>query len=74
MRLHTNIKQTNLGLIKSKPGWLFDYRLELTPEEAELVKTYKAGDRYLGEFITLDGKSKPPQPRHLLLPNVVPFG
>src|SRR5690349_5734743 len=58
MKLHTNIKQTNIGLIKSKPAWQLEYRLELTTEEAELVRTYRMEEMRLGKYLTEDGKTQ----------------
>jgi len=55
MRLHTNIRQGNIGMLKSVPAWLFDYKLELTAEEAELVKTYKIGERQMTTYAHGDG-------------------
>jgi hypothetical protein len=44
MILHTRIAQTNIGMLKSKPVWQLFFNLELTAEEAELVKTYALSD------------------------------
>jgi hypothetical protein len=56
MRLHTNIRQGNVGLLKSTPAWLFDYQLELNEEEASLIKTYQLGDMIVAKWTDADGK------------------
>src|ERR1051325_7914489 len=56
MRIHTNIRQGNIGMIKSVPAWLLDYQLELTSEETELIQTYKDGEKILCRYTDDEGK------------------
>jgi hypothetical protein len=55
MRLHTQIKQGNVGIVASKPSWHLNFRLELTTEEAQLVNTYRLGGRWLGSYVADGG-------------------
>lgn len=55
MRLHTNIKESNVGLIKSKVVWQLFFNLELTPEELELYKKYQLGERSLAKYTNNEG-------------------
>ena len=55
MKLHTDIKQCNIGMIKSKVAWQLFYNLELTPEEAELVEAYQLGEHVLTKYTNNEG-------------------
>ena len=55
MKLTTEIKQCNLGMIKSDLAWQLFFNLELTPEETEIIKTYQLRDRTLCKFPDMEG-------------------
>src|SRR2546426_9302035 len=50
MKLYTNIRPTNIGLISKKVAWLFDYQLQLTPEEAAWIQAYQYGGMTVGTW------------------------
>ena len=57
MRLHTKTAPTNVGMFSKKVAFLFDFQLQLIPEEAALVQKYQYGDSTVGTIEDDDGKS-----------------
>ncbi len=49
MKLYTKTYPTNLGIVRKKIAWQFDFRVQLTDEEVALVRHYEYWDFTVGK-------------------------